>query len=439
MAASAKLMAIRYADKVAFVITLGLLGYVVTTSFVFQDTSERQGLQEIGRLQAQVQRNLSDSRPNGEIEKVDLTAQLKARFIQVPDAAEIRPFIFVRPSPLIYDQVALSQGEKQWIDMREELVVDSQPAGSCIKIVQRKGKRLFLLGMRAGEASIKGLDPKGMTHEIPIVVSEPKAKVTVSAPTGLAYDATLGQIALSWTPSAVAPAQAVTQVDYEVWRKHEAETDFSKMHTVSSPSCVDPTVKSGELYSYKVIGVAQTADGPVKSEFSDTAQATAKSSVEFSMLSAARGSALFDVRVFDAGAKVWHSKKFSVAVGGLIGEYVHRLGVPSVDYSTGCALVDIMLNSQRMRKHTTPKKIFDRSTGQPLRVEQIVTWEPETLSKAIYQDRKGNPKTAWQDKGASRSTTPKRPPTVAPKADEAPAKAAGSGQRKLIEEVQDNP
>lgn len=422
MAASPKILFIQFADKAAMVVALGILGYVVVTSFVTQGSGEmRSDLDKIASLQRTVTRKIKKSQPAGKIEQVDLTRDLKERFFAIPDARELRPYIFTEPTPRQYDKQIVHVGQKVALKIDEPPRKVTVSASGFIKVDGVKGNEITVSGIEVGEVMLKCVDAKGMSHEVPIEIKPEPIKIDVAGVTGLAARADLGKITLTW----VAPPKMATiaAFQYDVVRRHEGEPEgkAAKVATVSELAWTDTEIKSGETYYYKIQPIAETPEGLIRGPQSAAVRVTAKSSVEFDLNSAGGGRASFEVRAYIGGE--WHTSKFFVARGGLIGEKVRRFNMEPIDYSTGCVLVDIDQSATRVEKWVEDKRKL--GPDGVLDIVKVPRERVARLPRVIYQDRKGNPKIRWQRKAAEREA-PKPAPAEAVKP-EAKAKNAGGG------------
>ncbi len=429
MAASPKILIIQFADKAALAVALGILGYVVVTSFVSQGSGERRSdLDKIASLQRQVTRKIKESRPPGEIEQVDLTRDLKERFIAIPDARELRPYIFTEPTPQQYDKQVVHVGQKITFKIDEPPRKVTTSAPGFIK-VEFKANEITVSGLEVGETMLKCVSARGMSHEVPIEVKPVKINPVVGGVSDLAFRSDLGRITLTWVaPPKTAPT--ITAFQYDVVRRHESEPEdkAAKVATVSDVTWTDTDIKSGETYYYKIQPIAVTPDGLIRGPQSKAVRVVAKSSVEFDLNSAGGGRASFEVRAYINGE--WNTRKFFVARGGLIGEKVRRYGVEPIDFSTGCVLVDIDLNASRIEKWVEEKRVFDDG-GNLIRIDKIPRKREVHSPRVIYQDRKGNPRILWQRKPSAR-VAPKPPAGAATKPQ---ATTKDSGGAPLIKRI----
>lgn len=421
MASSAKTAAIRYADKVVFVLALGLLGYVAATSFVAKETSESdKKLENIGGLQDQVNRYITVSKPKPESVPV-LTGKLRDRWVKAPTAADFRPWIFNRPRPITYPLVTLRVDDTREIKFREPLVTTRRTGElTAVTVDEGPNKSVFVIkGAEEGKVKLAGEDSRGITHEVPIVVLAKKELIEVVPPEQLTAEATLGKIALSWQVPKVQPA-GVLKAESCVYRRHESEKEAKLLHVTSESAWDDTDIESGEIYFYYTSIKGSTDDAPIESEPSGTIQVTAKSMVEFHLETAAEDRALLVVRRFSKNQ--WLTGKFAVWPGGLIGGEVRSRG-ELVDFATGSTLVDILLNAPRVEVKKRPVKVFDdagRFTGWGEKVSENIV----PTNKVIYQDRKGIARVLWQgapDKG--KTVAPKPEATIKPEKPE-PTKPA---------------
>lgn len=401
MASSARVLAIRYTDKVVFVVALGLLGYVAMTSFLLKKTGESdEKLKDIVGLQGSVRKLLATSEPAPE-KVLDLTTQLKLRWRKAPEATDLRPWIFHRPRPLVYPVVRMREGETKEIVLRAALV-SHQIRGDLTAIrvgANPSGNRVTIVALEQGKAKLVGEDAKRIVHEVPIEVQPPKPPLVVKPAQQIVAEPTLGQIALSWTAPTDQPSEVIS-VKWQVFRRHEDdEADkFVLVETTDENTYMDTDIKSGEVYHYYVLANATTKEeGGKASELSAVIRVAAKSMVEFYLVSVVSDRAYFEVRRYEEGE--WLKQSFPVQVGGLIGGVVRR-GRRIIDYSTHCILVDVLLNAPKtVITQRTMKKFGDR--GEVL---DEVTVEDKRIvprNKVIFQDRKGNPQAVWQEKAAA--------------------------------------
>ena len=402
MAMSPKILLIRYADKLAFLLALGILGYAAASSFLLRDkadSGQASELKEIRNLQNSVRELIGKSEPTPEKVPV-LTGQLRERWRIVPPAVMLPPFRFQWPSSKKYDPVKLRVGQTKVIETLDPFTshrFDGDP--TVIKVGEIKDRKVTIVAEEKGSVTLKGEDAKGVTHEIPILVLPPKALIVISPAKDFKAVPTLGQVALSWAASQK-PPEGVTKLQWAVFRRHEGDPvdQFREAAKVEETEYVDKDIKSGETYFYYVQAVAETEDGVKESKRSDIQKIVATSVVEFALISASGDIALVEVRRFFGDE--WLATKFSVRRGGLIGGLQR-----GVDYSTGCTLVDILTSAPRVV--TRIKKV--RTVGPAGGVEEKEVEEKRTIrtNKVIYEDKKGHARMAWQERPAARQ--PRKP------------------------------
>lgn len=396
MASSAKTVVIRYTDKVVFLAALGVLGYVVVTSFVVKKTTKGDSkLEDIVKLQDQVTRHLNQSKPKPH-EVSDLVTGLKKMWDQSPTPSQFRPWLFIRPRPLGYKEVRVRvKGEKKSVKFREKLAAQPQLLidPSCAKLTMSKEMDMVTIeGLReAEEAKIVATDSRGIRHEVPLVVLAAQEPINVKSPEGLTAEATLEHIAVSWTPPG--QDQRVKKEEWLVFRRHEGEDEFKQIATVAdTPTHVDRDIRSGEIYFYYVKAEVLTDEGPKQSEKSDTIQLAAKSMVEFELTVASNDYARLLVKRYHNGE--WAEQNFSVRRGGFIGGIRPYRGA-MVDFATGCTVVDIFMRVPKILVEQGIEMVYDPM--QKRRVAREVERRRVVRSnKIIYQDKKDAPREKWQ-------------------------------------------
>ena len=396
MASSPKILVIRYTDKAVFLVALGLLGYVAVTSFVVKKTTESDSkLGDIIQLQDEVTRSLNQSKPKPH-EAADLVTGLERMWEELPEPRQFRPWLFIRPRPLLYKELRVRvKGDAKTVKLREKLAGQPQLliAPTCAKLKMNKAMdEITVTGVReAEEAKIVGTDPRGIRHEVPLVVLPAEAPIDVKSPGKLAAEATLEHIVVSWeTPD---QDKRVKGQEWLVFKKREGEDEFRQIAKISDkPTHVDKDIKSGEIYFYRVRTEVLTDEGPKLSEKSDTIQITAKSMVEFDLTFASDDSAGVEVRRYHNGD--WVSANFTVRPGGFIGGLkAHRTTM--VDFATGCTVVDIVMGASRIITEKRIQKIYDPIQKRRV-AQEVEVRRPFRSNKIVYQDKKNAPREKWQ-------------------------------------------
>jgi len=400
MASSATILVIRWVDKVVFLFALGLLACVAVGSFMIERADENtERLGDIQRLQKDMERLLNSSKPPP-WSVPDLSTPLRVRMAEVPDPHELRQWVFHHPRPIVYGIVLVRVEATKAKGLREELVRHTVEGDGAAAQVSAKaeggGTIVTLVGRSEGKAKLVGYDSRGTRIELPFEVLPQKLPPKIPPATELAWDATLGQITISWTGPTKLP-DGVKSVTWALERRHETADAFKLISTTpqAETSCVDKDIVSGEVYEYRVRAKADTEDGEILSVYSEKIDVTAKSVVEFTLATVMGNRASIYVKRWHGGE--WARTRFTVKRGGLIGKMAPHNGV-AVDFSTGCTLVDILRNVPRTVMKTHRVRKWNDVTK---RYEWTEVKKPVTVfsSKIIYHDRKGVPREMWPQSG----------------------------------------
>lgn len=436
-----KNLVFKYVDKVVFAIMALMLAIVAIYSPIFGDTFRpmrdvldsvlgvflpvkstlvlEQLQTEVNENEQKIKKRLDTSTPP-RLPEFNQLEELKSL---PPPAVELRAHLWGEPGE-VFDRHEVTATVPSTITLKERMAKEAIKIKDpdLLKVEIKTPREIMLIGQREGETEFYWRDTNNVRHTEIVKINKFVPQATVSPPPALRASMEGASIRLVWDAPTVDSRAPVTS--FNVYRRKAEEAEFTKIgtapvsegrssegtptgegqpaHGIVAPkgggTYVDEKIEYDTKYVYAVKSVAPSAPTP-ESAFSPTAEVETPSDTEFfvKILTAKNAT----IKIWKFINKEWKWRNFSPVPGEMIGGVYTRPArgsqpAESVDFRTGCILVDIDPTATRMRPTITTR--LQKTERGLVNVDEAKLVPDMYRGKILYLDKRGVLREKWMGK-----------------------------------------